>query len=147
MEFLLSFGFPVILGCCSPGLMVRASMCGPSEEGNSGRQGHVQELEKRYQNFRQYVQTAHDKGQHAPMKKLARSFTNEQQRRAKAESAPQRNVQGADADFDSLIAVAKRCVTKHFSSPRPPYAGAYHSTHTSPHLPVPMLFAPCPFCV
>lgn len=70
----------------------------------------MQELEKRYQSFRQYVQIAHDKGQHAPLCKLARSYTNEQQRRAQAVSAPQKSLEGADSDFSTLITVAKRCV-------------------------------------
>ena len=68
----------------------------------------MQELEKRYQSFRQYVQTAHDKGQHVPLRKLARTYTSEQQRRAQAVSAPQKSVEGADHDFSTLIEVAKR---------------------------------------
>jgi hypothetical protein len=76
----------------------------------------VQELEKRYQSFRQYVQTAHDKGQHVPLRKLARSFTSEQQKHAQAASAPQRSVEGADADFDTLIEEAKRCVLADFKA-------------------------------
>lgn len=70
----------------------------------------MQELERRYQAFRQFVQTAHDRGDRASLKRFAKRFSMEEQKRAEAISSAPMRVPDADADFESLIAVAKQCV-------------------------------------
>lgn len=71
---------------------------------------HLQELEKRYKGFRQFVQTAHDRVEGASLRKLAKRFSAQEQKRTEALSKAPEPVEGADSDFDALIAVAKRCV-------------------------------------
>lgn len=67
----------------------------------------MQDLERRYQAFRQFVQTAHDRGDRASLKRFARRFSMEEQKRAEAISSAPTHVPGADADFETLIAVTK----------------------------------------
>jgi hypothetical protein len=65
-------------------------------------------MERRYQAFRQFCQTAHDRGDKGSLKRFARQFNSEEQRREVAMAAAPLNVPGAEADFDYLIAVCKR---------------------------------------
>eukprot|EP00892_Ulva_mutabilis_P008047 jgi/Ulvmu1/5614/UM023_0152.1 len=76
-------------------------------------QGDRVELERRYQAFRQYVQTAHDRGDRASLKRFAKRFSMEEHKRAEAISSAPKRVPDADADFETLIAVAKQRMAEH----------------------------------
>jgi hypothetical protein len=76
----------------------------------------LQELQRRYQDFRQYAATAHDQGDGASLAKLARRFAKDARREAMQQEAAAaaggggaEAVPGADFTFESLVASCRRC--------------------------------------
>ena len=68
---------------------------------------------RRYQDFRQFVATAHDQGDQGSLKRLARRFDQESRREAAQQdwaaggAAPA--VDGADDDYATLIGNCQTC--------------------------------------
>lgn len=79
----------------------------------------VQDLMRRYQDFRQYAATAHDQGSTDSLRRLAKRFEAEAKREAaqqdRAGGAAQ-SVDGADDDYATLIGNCQRC---HLCSEKP----------------------------
>ena len=71
----------------------------------------MQELQRRYQDFRQYAATAHDRGDSSSLKRLARRFSKDSKRtleRQGAAEAAAEAVPGADHEFAHLIESCRR---------------------------------------
>jgi hypothetical protein len=69
-------------------------------------------MQRRYQDFRQYAATAHDQGDTASLKRLARRFSKDSKRaldKQDAAEAATEAVPGADDDFASLVESCRRC--------------------------------------
>lgn len=74
--------------------------------------GAVQEMERRYGDFRQYVAAALDQGDAATLPQLARRFRKESQRTQQAQDVPRTAgsaVAGAHKGFDALIDECRGC--------------------------------------